>query len=326
MTLVTGATGFVGRHLVRALKKHFPAESVRILTRDHPPSGIFPDGVQVFCGSLEDPELSPAVVRGAEVVIHLAAKVQPDSREVKEMRQVNVVGTRNLYSAAVGAGCMLFLHLSSAGIYGPPRTPDPFREDDPQNPVTPYQVTKWEAEKALGQVDPKRTTLNILRPAGIYGFGSSLEIPAYKRVLARRWSLELSGDIIVHPTHVKDVVEAVIALVAEPAPPRTVFNIGGERPIRVQDFYALVAETLGARRRRVVLPTPIVGPWGGVAGSLFSFIGRPKPLLAGMSQGRLFSVAVDDRRFRQLHPTVPVVKLANGLREHIDWARAHRLL
>jgi nucleoside-diphosphate-sugar epimerase len=326
MILVTGAAGFVGRHLVQALMKRFPARLIRVLIRAQPPSGVLPDGVEVFCGQLEDAEILPAVVRGAEVVVHLAAKVQPDSRDVRTMRQVNVEGARNLYSAAVADGCKFFLHVSSAGIYGPPRRPDPFREGDAANPATPYQVTKWEAEKALSQIEPKRTTLNVMRPAGIYGSGSLLELPAYRRVLAQRWSLEFKGDVIVHPTHVGDVVEALVALVERPAPHGTVFNVGGVQPITVGDFHALVAETLEVSRRRIVLPTSMAGPLAAAAATLSSFMGRPKPLLAGMSRGRVFSVAVDDRRFRELYSTVPVVRLTDGLREHIEWARAHRLL
>jgi nucleoside-diphosphate-sugar epimerase len=326
MILVTGASGFVGRHMVRALKSRFPTESVRALVRTKPFSEVLPEGVEIFVGALEQSELPAAVVQGADLVIHLAAKVQPDSREITEMRRVNVEGTRKLYSAAIAAGCKIFLHVSSAGIYGPARSPDPRREQDVCTPVTPYQVTKWKAEQALNQIDPRHTVLNIIRPGGIYGPGSRLEIPAYRKILVQNWSIEPAGDVIVHPTHVRDVVEAVMALVEREASHGTVFNIGGERALRVNDLHALVAQTLGVRRQRITLPTSIAGPVGGVAGALFAFMGRPKPLLAPMCRGRLVSVAVDDSRFRQLYPRVPVVRLIDGLREHIDWARSQRLL
>ncbi len=326
MILITGASGFVGRHMVQALKNRFPAETTRVLTRAGPSPDFLRDGVQVFRGILEEPDVPAAVVRGADVIVHLAAKVQPDSRDAQEMRRVNVEGTRNLYAAAVADGCRLFLHVSSAGVYGPPRSPNPFAENDECKPETPYQVTKWEAERALAQIDPKRTTLNIVRPAGLYGPGSYLELPAYRKVLVQRWSFELSGDVIVHPTHVRDVVEAIMALLEQPAIHGTVFNIGGERRLRVQDLCALTAETLGVRRRRFVLPTLIGRPLAAVAGPLSTFVGRPRPLLTAMTRGRLLSVAVDDRRFRELYPKVPTISLTDGLREHIDWARANRLL
>jgi nucleoside-diphosphate-sugar epimerase len=312
--------------MVRALKRRFPTESLRALTRTESSPEFLPEGVEIFLGALEQSELPAAVVEGAHLVIHLAARAQPDSREITEMRRVNVEGTRKLYSAAIAAGCKIFLHISSAGIYGPARTPDLRREQDVCGPVTPYQITKWEAEQALNQIDPLHTVLNIIRPAGIYGPGSYLEIPTYRKILVQDWSVEPAGDVIVHPTHVRDVVEAVMALIEHAAPHGTVFNIGGERALRVNDLHALVAEILGVRRKRITLPTSIAGPVGGVAGALFAFMGRPKPLLAPMCRGHLLNAAVDDSRFRQLYPTVPVVRLLDGLREHIDWARSQRLL
>jgi nucleoside-diphosphate-sugar epimerase len=226
----------------------------------------------------------------------------------------------------VDAGCELFIHLSSAGIYGPPVGPAPFKEDDVPKPSTPYQRTKWEGELAVRRFDPKKTKLNVLRPAGIYGSGSNLEIPTYRKVVARRSTIEVSGGVLVHPTHVRDVVEGILAISRKPAPHGTVFNIGGERAIRLQDLEALVAETLGVPRRRLVLPSWLAGPLAGAADPLLTLMGRPNALRVRMSRGHLFSAAVDDRRFRQRYPDVPTVRLEDGLREHIEWARAQRLL
>lgn len=325
MILVSGASGFVGRHLVEALHQRIPSEKIRVFDAQ-PPARALPAGVETFCGVIEDPAAVAPAVQGAETVVHLAAKVQPDSRELHDLARVNVDGTRQLYSAAVQAGCKLFLHMSSAGVYGPPRSPDPFRESDAVSPATPYQRTKWEAEEALRHTDAKGTTLNILRPAGIYGAGSYLEIPGYKRVLRQKWSIELKGGVIVHPTHVSDVVEAVLAVLERPAPHGTVFNVGGERPILLQDFQALVAAALNVPRWRLVLPSTVTDPLARVVGPLLTRTGRQIPLLIEFGRGHVFSSAVDDRVFRLRYPRAPVRSLRNGLQEHIDWARTHRLL
>jgi 2-alkyl-3-oxoalkanoate reductase len=325
MILVTGATGFVGHQLVRAMRSRFPGRPIRILNRAPPQSSVLPDGVQVVLGDIADAKAAAEAVRGTHVVIHLAA-LQTNARVIQEMRRVNAEGARNLYTAAVDAKVRLFVHMSSAAVYGPPQSAPPFREDDACQPITPYQVTKFEAEEALRQIDPKETTLNILRPPGIYGPGSLLELAVYNNVLTRRWSIELSGGVIVHPTYVGDVVEAIIALVEDPAPAGTVFNLGGERPILLRALCALIAEILGVSRRSIIVPASITGPFGGIAQTLFALIGRPGPLLVEMSRGRFLSSAVDDRRFRERYPAVPVTRLADGLREHINWAREQHLL
>jgi nucleoside-diphosphate-sugar epimerase len=325
MILVTGATGFVGRRLIPVLRERFAAKPIRILARTLPRPDSFPEDVQVLLGDIEDSQLATTLVRGVDVVIHLAAKVRPDARDISEIRRVNTDAARNLYLAAIAAGTKLFVHVSSAGVYGSPRSAAPFREGDACNPTTPYQISKFEAERALRQIEPSQTTLNVLRPTGLYGSGS-FDVSAYRRILNQRWTIELSGGVIVHPTHVTDVVEAIVALVQQPAPAGTIFNLGGERPLLLQDLFGLIAETLGHHRRRIVLSRSIGRPLGGIAEALCSMIGQPKPLLAAMCRGRCFSAAVDDRRFREQYPAVPLLRLADGIREHIEWARVNGLL
>ena len=323
--LVTGAHGFVGQHVVRALRERFPTTPVRGLDAARP-SADPPDGVELLYGRIEEPEDVHEAMDGVGIVIHLAAKVQPSSRDSSDLWQVNVEGTRTIYSAAAAAGCKLFVHMSSAGVYGNPRRPDPFHEDDAACPETPYQRTKWEAEEALRQISSQDTTLNIFRPAGIYGPGSFLELPQYRSIRRRRWAVELSGGVVVHPTYVDDVVHAILAILARPAPHETAFNIGGERPLRLQELRALQADVLGVPRHRFVLPTRLASPLARLAKPVLALLGQTNPLLAAMSRGEVFSAAVDDRRFRQSYPEVPVVSLQAGLREHITWATAQHLL
>ena len=325
MIVVTGASGFVGRHLVAALAERFPARVIAFDAKE-PASSLAAGGVQVVIGAVQDPRSVSEAVRQAEIVIHLAAVVEPDSQRHELMRIVNVEGTRNVFSAATRAGCRLFVHMSSAGVYGPPRRPEPFQEGDPPLPVTPYQHSKLEAEKLLGQSDHRDTVVNVLRPAGIYGPGSHLELPEYRRVSRRRVQLELKGGVIVQPTYVDDVVHAIVALVDTPAEDGSIFNIGGERTLRVEDLRAVIAETLDVRLRRVVVPPSLARPLAVAAGALPMLRRRSSPLLARMARGECFSAAVDDTRFRTTYPDVGVAELQRGVRQHIEWAKASGLL
>ena len=325
MILITGAAGFVGQHLLATLTARLAKSRIRAFDTSRP-SRLFPDDVEAIFGSVEDAERLPFALEGADAIVHLAARAQPDSRDLESMRKTNVDGSRNVYSAAVRSGCKLFVHMSSAGIYGPPSRLGPFREYDTPRPQTAYQRTKWEAEEALRSIDNRGTTLIILRPAGMYGPGSHLEIPMYRKILAQRRSIEFPGSVVVHPTNVRDVVEAVLAVLSHPAPHGSVFNVGGERRLRLEDLYALVAEFLEARRRRFVVPPWLAAPLVAVTSPMLSVTGRSNPMLAGMSRGELFYAAVDDRPFRERYVDVPVVPLEQGVRDHLEWARAERLL
>ena len=110
-----------------------------------------------------------------------------------------------------------------------------------------------------------------------------------------------SGEF--HPTYVDGVVEAIIAIVEEPAPAGTIFNIGGERPILLRALRALIAEVL-----------------------LFALMGWPMPLLAEASRGVCVSSAVDHLPFRKRYPADSITPLIDGLGEHIQWAREQHLL
>ena len=325
MILLTGAAGFVGSHLARALDPTFLGQGIRLLDV-RPYGGPVPVGMEVTRGSIESKADLQAAVKGVGVIIHLAAYVRPTSTDIDRMVRVNAIGTRNLFVAAVAAGCGHFLHVSSAGVYGPPRGIASFKEGDDARPSTPYQRTKWEAEEALRSTASGATTLNIVRPAGIYGAGSQLELPRYRRLLRRRWSLGLEGGMILNPLHVSDLVAAIMALVARPAEHGTVFNIGGERAIGIDELDVLVAATLGVTHRRLVIPAGIAKPLAMLLAPTLSLFGRPNPLLRAYASGEHFSSVVDDSMFRQQYPGVPTKSIVDGVREHVAWARSERLL
>ena len=149
--LVTGATGFVGGNLVRALVRE--DVEVRALVRSNGPhlalEGLAVDRV---LGDLDDPKSLRAAASGCDVVFHTAALTKLWDRDPKKHFQVNVMGTRNILTAAEAAGVERVVHTSTWIAVGRP-SPDAMATED--TPLSPgdlrgrYRSTKWLAKQEV---------------------------------------------------------------------------------------------------------------------------------------------------------------------------------
>jgi nucleoside-diphosphate-sugar epimerase len=147
----------------------------------------------------------------------------------------------------------------------------------------------------------------------------------YRKLARSKLAVELKGGVLTHPTHVSDVKGAFLAVIAEPAPRKSIVDVGGERPVLVQDLHLLIAASLGVRRRRVVLPPAVAAPAAKLARPLLSRLGSANPHLLAFSRGDVLSAAVDDTRFRNRYPSVSILPLTRGVGGHITWARQNGL-
>ena len=133
--LVTGATGFVGGNLVRALLRE--DVEVRALVRGHGPHlGLEGLAVDHVLGDLDDPESLRAAASGCDVVFHVAALTKLWDRDPNKHFQVNVTGTRNVLTAAEAAGVERVVHTSTWIAVGRPPPGALATEDTPMSPVT----------------------------------------------------------------------------------------------------------------------------------------------------------------------------------------------
>lgn len=148
--LVTGATGFIGRHTVRALMD--AGHKVRALCRSES-KDLAAEGVEVVRGDVLDPASVQAAVQGVEAVIHGAGAVSRSPEDAHWMMRVHVTGTRFVTAAAAEAGVRRLVHLSTSGTVAVGNDPDVvYHEDDPV-PLGcihrwPYYLSKWLSERA----------------------------------------------------------------------------------------------------------------------------------------------------------------------------------
>jgi len=238
--LVTGASGYVGRAVVRGLL----AEGHRTRLLCHTTRVAAPAGAEITFGDVLDPAGLTRAVAGVDAVVHLAAiaGVRRSFAQRDRFEELNVGGTRNLIEALTvaaprGGEPPRLVFASSASVYGSPAR-QPIDETVPPDPASPYATSKLAAERAI--VDAARAgrlgacTLRIFNAAGaVDGHGDpddSRIIPKAVAVAAGRLStMELYGDgsAVRDFVHIKDIATAFRAALAHCRPGRhDVFNVG----------------------------------------------------------------------------------------------------
>ncbi len=209
--LVTGATGFIGGHVVRRLLGE-KRSAVRVLARDPAKGeGLAKLGAEVVAGDLADYPSLERAVQGVSVLIHAAAQVAAvPSRETFE--RSNRAGTENILRAAASAGVRRFIHLSSIAVFGL-ATSGEINDLSPRgHSGDSYCDTKFEAEEvAWSFARDGRLALSILRPSAVYGPGSAhWSVIPLKRIKKGKMFLVDGGQGLLNYVYIDNLVDAIL--------------------------------------------------------------------------------------------------------------------
>lgn len=240
MILVAGGTGFIGKAVVAALRRH--GQPVRILSRGSANPFDGDPGVTVVHGDVRNPTSLPSAMGGVSAVV---AAVQFPGHPVEVPREgltydeYDRRGTEHLVAAAEAAGVRRFVYVSGAGV----------GEGRPEE----WYVAKGRAEQAVRDGGLEWT---IVRPSWTYGPGDrSLN----KFAFFARWlpvvPLTSLGRNRVRPVHVDDVAEVIARCVELPAAAEQTIGVGGPEFLTMREVVATLLAAMG--KRRLVLPTPV---------------------------------------------------------------------
>ena len=237
--LVTGAAGFLGRHVVDALRER----GWEVRATDRAGDGVVRrDLAREPVGDLFD---------GVTHVVH-AAGLFDLGAPAAELDAVNRGVTRVVAEAAADRGVRRFVHVSSVTVYGRPRRA-PAAESTPHRPGNPYERSKAAGEREVWRLARERALpLVIVRPSGIYGpgsrYGLAVLIAAYALAAAtgKREGLRAfrGGPRMTH-VHVADVARAVAHLLEAEGVVGRAFNVADPDAIAWGDLLAVIAGELG---------------------------------------------------------------------------------
>jgi uncharacterized protein YbjT (DUF2867 family) len=234
--LVTGATGFIGPHVVHALRARDIA--TRALVRDPARAARLQAwGVELVQGDVADPSSLRAACAGCDAVVHLVAII---TGRPADFERVMAQGTRDLVLAAQDAGVGRFVLASALGL------------DERTKDTVPYYRAKWAMEQAV-----KESSLDhvIFRPSFVFGKDGGV-LPTFVRLarFAPVTPVVGPGTQRLQPIWVEDVAEYYARALDQPGAANRTFEIGGPDAPTWNEFWDRLKRVLGSRRPSLHVP------------------------------------------------------------------------
>ena len=281
IALITGSSGHVGSNLIRELSKQ--DYKIRCIDFDGDYRAYEGFDVEVIKGDITNKDSLHSVFKNVDIVFHTAALINLDRRYEKQIRQVNVEGTRNVCEAAVKAGVKKLIHFSSVDAFYRFPIEEPLLEsrsliDDPN--AVPYDLSKADGQKIVLKFCEKDLDASIIHPTSIVGpndfkpglpMQEMVNLANGKRKLVPNWGYNFV-----------DVRDLCITAISAVKLGRTGQNyiVGGE-----YHLYSYIAELMKQQLGRTVLLATIP--------DFVSYLGLPYEYIKSLITGKPRVLTVD---------------------------------
>jgi len=258
--LITGGSGFIGRKIIERLSKTKDLE-LSCLSRDaNKVRGLEAMGVRIYEGDITKPDSLKHAVQAKDVIIHCAALMSNYDMEGREtFYNVNAKGTKNLLETCDAAVLKQFIHISTAGVYGPTGTEPVNEEAEYGNVLSSYEWSKKEAENVILKYAATRNIpYTILRPSQVYGSGMYYGWTQTMRSIKNgRMLIPGDGRARIHLLHINDLVDAVTLVINNHAAINKIYNITGPEAVPLRNVFNVIAGILGASAPKKIPYMPV---------------------------------------------------------------------
>ena len=320
--LITGATGFTGGHLARALVA--AGQSVRALVRDPArATDLSRAGIEAAPGDLREPASLDSALRGVDIVYNIGALYRQAGLPAATYRAVNADAVGEIVRRAAAAGVRRVVHCSTVGVHGDVEHP-PADEDAPLRPGDVYQETKVEGER-LGREAAAAcgVELVIARPTGIYGPGDRRLLKLFRGVARQRFVILGDGRIFYHLTYVEDLCDGLRLCGEVPEASGRTYILAGAEVTTLNELTQIVAAEAGVLPPRLHLPVWPFWMAGALCEAVCAPFGIEPPLYRRrvdfFTKSRAFNIA----RARRELGYDPKTSLREGARRTLAWYRQH---
>jgi len=306
--LVTGASGFIGRHLCDRLARD--GFRVRKVLR---PAYTLRPGVDIGIDDIGPCTDWSGAFDGVEVVVHLAARVHVMRDQSDDplfaFRQINVLGTERLAVAAASAGVRRFVFASSIKVMGERTLQRPFTVADEPRPEDAYGVSKLEAERALRTIAASsKMSVTILRLPLVYGPGVKGNFFSLLKLCASGIPLPFASiENRRSMLAVDNLVSAIRHCAVDPRAVGNTYLLSDGEDVSTPDLIRRLTRFFGREPRLIPFPLGVLEFGCRVVGRRAAY------------QRLTASLQVDSRAITDQAGWRPEVSLNDGLRKTVDW-------
>jgi nucleoside-diphosphate-sugar epimerase len=319
---VTGASGFTGSYLCKALKeKNYNVKA--LVRKNSNREKLEKMDIQFIEGDLVDPESIKRKIKDTDIVFHIAALYRQEGVSKDMFTKVNLEGTRIMLDESVANGVKRFVHCSTVGVQGEISNP-PATEEAPYKPGDHYQVSKLEGEKlALSYFNEGKIDGVVVRPVGIYGPADTRFLKLFKHIYKGNFKMIGKGNVLYHLTFVGDLVQGIIQAGEIPDASKQIYTIGGNEYLPLTDLVNMIAQILDKPISKIHIPLwPVY-----TAAFLCEMICRPLGIEPPLYRRRL-DFFTKDRAFdiskaRKELGYNPKIPLEEGLTRTAQWYKEH---
>jgi len=291
---VTGATGFIGRHLVDRLLAE--EHQVTVIAHRRPSENLFAGEVNITTASVGDAAGLQASFEGAETVYHLVGIIV--ETKTSSFEKTVVEGTRNVVTACRGAGVKKLMYLSAMGTSSQARTL--------------YHQTKYRAEQAVlsSQLD-----YVIFRPSVVYGLGDGF-VSMLKRIVEKSYITPVVGDgrYRLQPVYIDDLVSALVQGLTVPQASGQIIEIGGPEKLEYLEILDTIKRVLGKTRMNLHIPMWVMKPMA----VLMEKVLRPAPITVDQLKMMAMGNTGDISKMMEIFSINPT-KFEDGLKKYLRW-------
>ena len=324
--LVTGATGFIGCHLVERLTA--AGEQVRALVLPTRNSAWLDSvGVEVLRGDIGDTQAIERAADKCEIVFHLAAKtesVRVLSRH--DVHVTNVQGTENVARAVVRAGAGRLVFCSSVAVYGRIAKNQMIDENTETNPDSPYGESKVLGEQVvLSARQRSGLPVVVARISTVWGPGTTSWLGLFQSIASGHFRLIGNGTNHHHIADVSDVVEGLLLCASVKGVEGRTYILAGSESVQLTRLVEMIGEEVGMTRFTAALPAAPLQVYRVLDKMAVALIGHKLPRadrLALFLGDRTFDIS----RARQELSYVPRISAKDTIRRMAEWFRVQGYL